>query len=201
MNRQGMGGVVFLNNVEGTFQSAVVPTIARYPRRDRTAGPCFWLTIFASATVATLLLDMRGFKLPMSLIYWFDPIAWLSNWAGLTPRFSGFFSGVDQGVADIARWLGRPIAFSFLFWFLAGCARWRHPSLVFLVWIVPCLVGMQFTTMRAYDALADRFHTEGRVDLEADALGKELFIIDHARPADPARPRLTARLAELQRDR
>ena len=146
-----------------------------------------------------LLLDILfGLRLPRSLIYWLNPIAWVGNWTQLTAVIGGFLGGIDEGVMDIASLLGIPVIGSFLLWFASGWFRWRRPGLVFFLLTVPCLCAMQFTTKRAYQALAERYHAQGRTQLEASAISKALFVIRASHIADPDASRLEARLVEIE---
>ena len=146
-----------------------------------------------------LLLDILfGLTLPRSLIYWFNPIAWLANWTRLTEVTGGFLRGMDQGVMGVASLLGIPVIGSFIGWFAFGWFRWRWPGLMFFVLTVPWLCAMQFTTKRAYEALAERYHAQGRIQLEASAISKALYVIQASQAYDPSTSSLTARLLEIQ---
>ena len=169
------------------------------PRNPRQQGPCLWLAIFAALTSLMLFLDILfGLRLPRSLIYWFNPIAWLGNWTQLTAVTGGFLRGIDLAVTSIASLLGIPVIGSFLYWFVFGWLRWRRPGLVFFLLTVPCLCAMQFTTKRAYEALAERYHAQSRTQLEASAISKALYVIQASHTSDPGASRLAARLAEIQ---
>jgi len=169
------------------------------PRNPGRQGPCFWLSVFAALTSFMLVLDiLLGLRLPKGLIYWFNPIAWVGNWTGLTAAIGGFLGGLDQGVTSIASLVGVPVIGSFLFWFAFGFSRWRKPDLWFFLLTVPCLCAMQFTTKRAYERLADYYHAQGRLELEASAISKALYVIQASNSADPDASRLAAQLTEIQ---
>jgi hypothetical protein len=173
-------------------------TNSRRGRRDE--GPNFWLTIFTALTGLMILLDILfELRLPSSLIYWLNPISWVSNWTGLTALIGGLFRGADEGVMTIASLLGVPVIGTFLLWFVHGLSRWRRPGLVFVLLTLPFLCAMQFTTKRAYEGLAQRYNAKGRTDLEARAISKALYVIRASHTADPHASRLEARLIEIQR--
>lgn len=169
-------------------------------RKRSQAGPNFWLTIFTSLTSFMVLVDILfELRLPSNLIYWLNPISWMSNWAGLTALIGGFLRGIDEGVMTIASILGVPVIGSFLLWFAYGLLPWRRPVLVFVLSTLPFLCAMQFTTKRAYEGLAEHYHLKGCTELEARAISKVLFVIRASHTSDPHTPRLEARLIEIQR--
>lgn len=149
--------------------------------------------------VCILMLDMLGATLPKGIVYWLNPVAWFSNWTGLTPRIGGFLRGMDEGVMALASVVGMPIIGSLIFWFVLGCLRWRWPSVVFILCIVPALCAVQLTTKRAYLEFAERFHAQNLPGREADAISKALFIIRESRIPDPAEAQLVDRLVILER--
>jgi hypothetical protein len=146
-----------------------------------------------------LLVDiMFELRLPSDLIYWLNPISWVSNWTGLTALIGRFLRGIDEGVETVASILGVPVIGSFVLWFVYGLIRWRRPGLVFGLFAVPFLCAMQFTTKRAYEGLAQRYQANGRTELEARAISKALFVIRASHTADPHASLLEARLSEIQ---
>jgi hypothetical protein len=183
-----------------TSESVPTERQTNSPRGRRVEGPNFWLTVFTGLTGLMILLDILfELRLPSSLIYWLNPISWVSNWMELTALIGGFLRGVDEGVMTIASLLGVPVHRQFLLWFVHGLSRWQRPGLVFVLFTVPFLCAMQFTTKRAYERLAQGHHAKGRTDLEARAISKALFVIRASHTADPHALRLKARLMEIQR--
>lgn len=166
---------------------------------EKQTGPCFWLTICTLLASVLVAVDMlSGLRLPASLFYWLNPVAWISNKVGLTVSISGFLVGIDGGAMDIGSLAGMPIVGSFVVFFAAGWLRWRRPILVFLVWTIPCLCALQFTIKRSYELLAERYHAQGLADREANALSKALFLIQESGRQDPTIGQLSARLSQIQ---
>lgn len=169
------------------------------PRSPRESGPNFWLSIFTALTGLMILADMMlGLRLPGSLVYWLNPVSWLGNWSGLTALVGGVLRGMDEGATAIGSVVGMPVIGSFVLWFVYGFFRWRWPMVVFILLTLPFLCAMQFTTKRAYEALARRYHTEGSVELEARAISKALLIIRSSSVVDPEASQLAARLVEIE---
>jgi hypothetical protein len=182
-----------------TAESVPLGTQTSSREGPRQTGPNFWLTISTALTSFMVLVDILfELRLPSSLIYWLNPISWVSNWTGLTALIGGFLRGIDEGAVAIASLLGVPVIGSFLLWFVWGVLRWRRPGLVFFFSTLPFLCAMQFTTKRAYEELAQRYHVKGRTELEARAISKALFVIRASHTADPHASRLEARLTEIQ---
>jgi len=174
-------------------------TQANSRRGPRETGPNFWLTIFTALTSLMILVDIIfELRLPSSLIYWLNPISWVSSSTGLTALIGGFLRGIDQGAMTIASILGVPVIGSFLLWFVYGLLPWRRPILVFVLLTLPFLCAMQFTTKRAYEGLAQHYHLKGRTELEARAISKALFVIRASHTSDPHTPRLEGRLIEIR---
>jgi hypothetical protein len=167
-------------------------------REPGQTGPCFWLTIFATLTSSMLLLDLLGATLPRSLIYLFNPIAWLGNMIGVTDLMSGILRTADGASGQVGSFVGMPVVGSFILWILFGFFRWKRPGLAFLFLTVPWLLAMQFTTERAYESLAERFQARGQSQLEADAIVKVLFIIAASQAEDSVSTALSTRLRELE---
>jgi hypothetical protein len=164
----------------------------------RKSGPCFWLSIFAVASSLVLLSDLVGFTLPRGFIYWTNPIAWLSNALGFTAYVGFYCRGMDAGLADVWAYLSIPVIGTFIAWFGFGWFRWRWPILVFIVFVIPFFIAMQFTMQRGYESLADRFLTQEDVKGEADALSKALFIVKRSETPDLRMFELSSRLLALQ---
>lgn len=182
-----------------TAGSMPLETRTNLRERPRQAGPNSWLTIFTAFTSFMVLLDILfTLRLPSSLIYWLNPISWVSNSTGLTALIGGFLRGIDEGALTIASLLGLPVIGGFLLWLVWGVLHWRRPGLVFVFFTLPVLCAMQFTTKRAYEALAQRYHVMGRTELEARAISKALFVIRASHTADPHSAGLEARLLEIQ---
>ena len=183
----------------GAVEPVPLDTQSKSWESPRKAGPNFWLTNLTILTSFMLIVDILfELRLPSSLIYWLNPISWMSNWSGLTAPIGGFLRGIDEGAMNIASLLGMPVIGSFVLWLLWGLCRWRRPGLVFVFLTLPYLCAMQFTTKRAYEELAQRYYVMGRAELEARAISKALFVIRASHTEDPHYSRLEARLIEIQ---
>jgi hypothetical protein len=182
-----------------TVDSVPLDTQKKSRESPGKAGPNFWLTNFTLLTSFMVLVDILfELRLPSNLIYWLNPISWMSNGSGLTVPIGGFLRGIDEGAMNIASLLGVPVIGSFVLWFLWGLCRWQRPGLVFVFLTLPFLCAMQFTTKRAYEELAQRYHVMGRTELKARAISKALLVIRASHTEDPNYSRLEARLIEIQ---
>ena len=182
-------------------ESVPLETLTKSRWEHVDAGPNFWLTIFTALTSVMLLLDIVfDLRLPSSVIYWLNPISWVSNSTGLTALIGGFLRGIDEAVMSIASFLGVPVIGSFVLWFAYGFFRWRRPVLVFVLSTLPFFFpALQLTTKRAYEALAQQYHAKGRTELEARAISKALTVIRASHIPDAHTSRLEARLSEIER--
>lgn len=171
-------------------------------RSPRETGPNFWLTIFTTLTGLMILVDIIfELRLPSSLIYWLNPICWVSSSSGLTAVIGGFLRGIDEGAMTIASFVGVPVIGSFLLWFVYGLLPWRRPVLVFFLLTLPFLCAMQFTAKRAYEGLAQHYQLKGRTELEARAISKALFVIRASHTPDAHARGLETRLIEIRRSK